>query len=167
MDKVKTIVYASETGFTRKYAQLLAGKLGLKICDHRQTFRRVKRKEPIIYMGWIMAGRIKGLRKARSRFNVCAVCGVGMGFPHESITMKLVKDNGLEGIPFFYMQGGVNPKALGVFKKHMLGLVADSLNGKDQRNAEEDAILEMIEHGGSYVNTDIVNRVAQHVKRFT
>jgi len=163
MGALRTILYESETGFTRQYALLLAGRLGITACDRRKALRRVKRKEPVIYMGWIMAGRIKGLARARKRYDVRMVCAVGMGFPHDEITKKLIRDNNLAGVPTFYLQGGCDPKKLGVFKKNMLGLVVDSLEHKGEKNAEEAAILEMIKTGASYMNPSYLDEVVEAV----
>ena len=165
MGAFRTILYESGTGFTRQYALLLAGRLGISACDRRKALRRVKRKEPVIYMGWIMAGRIKGLAQIRKRYDIRLVCAVGMGFPHDEITRKLKRDNDLAGIPTFYLQGGCDPKKLGVFKKNMLGLVADSLAHKAEKNAEEAAILEMIKIGASYMNPDYLDEVVEAAER--
>ena len=47
------------------------------------SLQQAKNKVPvgseIIYLGWIMAGGIKGYKKAAKLYKVCAVCGVGMG----------------------------------------------------------------------------------------
>jgi hypothetical protein len=160
MGAVGTIVYESETGFTRQYALLLAGKLGIStVVERKKTGRRVRRRAPIIYMGWIMGGRIVGLARARARFNVRLVCAVGMGFPHDGVIQKLILDNNLTQIPTFYLQGGCAPKQLGVFKRNLLGVVADSLEHKDERTPEEDALLEMLKVGASYLNPDYLDAV--------
>lgn len=165
MGAVRTILYESETGFTRQYALLLAGRLGITACERKKTFRRVKRGESVIYMGWIMAGRIKGLAAARRRYDVRIVCAVGMGFPHEEITRKLISDNNLISIPTFYLQGGCAPKKLGVFKRNMLGLVSDSLERRQDRTPEQAAVLEMIKKGASYLNPSYLDEVAELAKR--
>lgn len=59
----------------------------------------------IIYLGWIMAGGIKGYKEAAKLYKVRAVCGIGMGqtcTPRKSNTYgALIISNGVDiSIPF-------------------------------------------------------------------
>ncbi len=74
------IVYASATGFTRRYADLLSERTGLP-CFALGTVPGPDRGAAVLYLGWLCAGGIKGLRKARARYKVQAVCAVGMSLP--------------------------------------------------------------------------------------
>ena len=50
----------------------------------------------IIYLGWIMAGGIKGYKESEKLYKVCAVCGVGMG--QTGTQLKEVRDKSLHDI---------------------------------------------------------------------
>ena len=43
----------------------------------------------IIYLGWIMAGGIKGYKEAAKLYKVCAVCGIGMISNSDSLVLHL------------------------------------------------------------------------------
>lgn len=49
------------------------------ICSMEEASKTVGSGEEIIYLGWIMAGKIKGYTAAIRKYKVRAVCGVGMG----------------------------------------------------------------------------------------
>ncbi len=67
------LVYTSATGFTARYAQLLSRKTGLP-CLALERAKELPGDTPVLYLGWLCAGGIKGLKKARKRLAVRAVC---------------------------------------------------------------------------------------------
>ena len=54
------IVYTSQTGFTARYAALLAERTGLP-CRPLKEAAALPRGTAVIYLGWLCAGGIKGL----------------------------------------------------------------------------------------------------------
>ena len=93
------IVYASATGFTRRYADLLAERTGLP-CFALGAVPGPARGAAVLYLGWLCAGGIKGLRKARARYKVQAVCAVGMSPAGTAYTDQVRAQNHLENLPF-------------------------------------------------------------------
>lgn len=75
---MQAIVYTSASGFTKRYAEALAQSLALPCYSLEQAGSSLEQKAQIIYLGWLMAGGIKGLSKAKRRFAVQAVGAVGM-----------------------------------------------------------------------------------------
>ena len=53
------IVYESKTGFTKKYADMLAEKTGLKAYRVKELPADMKDEE-IIFLGWMKAGMVQG-----------------------------------------------------------------------------------------------------------
>ena len=76
---MKAIIYTSNTGSTAEYAQLLGKGLNLPVHSLQQAKNKVLSGSEIIYLGWIMAGGIKGYKEAAKLYKVRAVCGIGMG----------------------------------------------------------------------------------------
>ena len=76
---MREIVYTSNTGSTEKYAKMLSHQIIVPAYSIKEADKRVKAGAEIIYMGWIMAGKIKGYTEAARKYNIQAVCGVGMG----------------------------------------------------------------------------------------
>ena len=73
------IIYTTNTGSTGQYAKLLAQETGLPAYSLVEAKKRVFAGAEVVYLGWIMAGSVKGCVSAAKRYQVCAVCGVGMG----------------------------------------------------------------------------------------
>lgn len=78
-DKINAIVYLSSTGFTVEYARLLGTKTGPPVYTLDQAKDMLTPGSRVIYLGWLMAGQIKGYRQAAKRYAVAAVCSVGLG----------------------------------------------------------------------------------------
>ena len=60
---MKAIIYTSNTGSTAEYAQLLGKELNLPVHSLQQAKNKVPAGSEIIYLGWIMAGGIKGYNR--------------------------------------------------------------------------------------------------------
>lgn len=76
---MKTIIYTTNTGSAERYARLLSQETGLPACSLAEAKKKVPSGAEIIYLGWIMAGSVKGYADAAKRYQVRAVCAVGMG----------------------------------------------------------------------------------------
>ena len=160
----KAIVYTSNTGYTAQYAALLAKKTGLHAYALDEALEKVPDGAAVIYMGWIMAGKIQGFITAVKHYQVAAVCGVGMN-PTGSQLPMVRQANGLgENMPVFTLQGGLNMDKLHGFKKLILkimgGTMGKQLMAKQDRTPEEDAILDMFRNGGDRVSRQNLKDVA-------
>ena len=155
MGKPTGIVYTSNTGYTEKYAKLLGEQLGLPIFSAEQADSLPEGTE-VLYLGWLMAGVVKGYKKAAQRFSVAAVCGVGMG-PAGSQDSDVRKNNAIpQEVPVFTLQGGFDRTKLHGIYRFMMGVMikvmGSSLRKKENRAPEEDAMLEMVTNGGDFVD---------------
>lgn len=155
MGKPTGIVYTSNTGYTEKYAKLLGEQLELPAFSAEQADSLPEGTE-ILYLGWLMAGMVKGYKKAAQRFSVAAVCGVGMG-PAGSQDSDVRKNNAIpQEVPVFTLQGGFDRTKLHGIYRFMMGVMikvmGSSLRKKENRTPEEDAMLEMVINGGDFVD---------------
>lgn len=57
---MKAIIYTSNTGGTERYARLLAEQTGLPAYSLTEAKEAVPAGEDVLYLGWIMAGSVKG-----------------------------------------------------------------------------------------------------------
>ena len=112
------IVYESKTGFTKRYAGMLAAKTNLKAFRVKEL-AQVDPNEEIIFLGWMKVGKIQGLTKAR-KHKVVAVCGSGTGAIAEPSPEVVIARNKIEGMPFFYLRGGCFPLHIKGIDKLML-----------------------------------------------
>ena len=142
------IVYTSQTGFTARYAALLAERTGLP-CRPLKEAAALPRGTAVIYLGWLCAGGIKGLKGARRRFRTAAVCAVGMAAEVEEA--KLRRDNRLEGVPLFYLRGGYAPEKLTGFYRAMMAPMARPVSRAPAETATDRARRDAVRDGGDWV----------------
>ena len=153
-----SIVYTSNTGYTAEYARLLGERTGLPVYSLAEAEQKLAAGNPVIYLGWLMAGKVQGYKKAAKRYKVQAVCGVGMG-GNGSQLQEVRKANAIsEKTPLFTLQGGFDIQKLsGIYKLMMTIMVKTAGKGlaeKQDRTPEEDVMLEMLTKGGSRVSAE-------------
>lgn len=136
---ISAVVYTSHTGFTRRYAQWLARRAGLPLHELGGA-DAPERGAQVVYLGWLCAGSVKGLKKARKKWNVRCVCAVGMSPAEEGLAEKLRKESGLVGAPLFYLRGGYAPEQLTGAYRVMMGAMARMVA---MAPAEDEAAREM------------------------
>lgn len=145
--RVSAIVYTSNTGFTAQYATLLAHQTGLPL--HRLEECDLPRDTQVLFLGWLCAGKIQGLKKAMGRFQVAGICAVGMA--PEVDSAKLAGDNRCEGLPLFYLRGGYAPARIKGRYKMMMAMMKAILSRKTDRDSQRAA--EAIVRGADWVDS--------------
>ena len=123
---IKAIVYTSNTGHTKKYAELFAAKTGLACFSLADAKGQLQQGDEVIYFGWIMAGTISGLKKALPVCRVRAAVGVGMTEPTDEYIENVKKVNPLSDIPCFYLRGGYDLSKLRGLNKAIFNMARAS-----------------------------------------
>lgn len=158
------IVYTSSSGFTEKYAEMLAR--ATKIPAYRlESIRECPAQgASVVYLGWLCAGKIKGLSKARGRFDVQAVCAVGMAPEYDTETLR--KQNTLPERPVFYLRGGYDKTRLKGVNKVMMSAMTAVMKKKSASDEKARAMYGNLENGGNWVSeaalSPVVNWVCNH-----
>ena len=160
---MNAIIYTTNTGSTECYARLLTQKTGLPAYSLAEAKKRVFAGTEIIYLGWIMAGSVKGYAEAAKRYRVRAVCGVSMGQTGTQTDSVRKKSGITADIPLFTLQGNFDVKKLhGVYRLMMEIMVKTAGKGlaeKSDRTPEEDDMLDMMRHGGERVKAENLSAV--------
>ena len=162
---MNAIVYTSNTGFTAQYAKFLGGKLNLPVYSLDAAKRELDAGAEIIYLGWLMAGQVKGFKRARKLYKISAVCGVGMAAGDSQIE-QIRKGNAItENIPLFTLQGGFElGKLHGIYKLMMSTMkltVGKKLAAKPDKTADEQDMLDLLINGGSRVSEENLRPVLE------
>lgn len=154
--KPVAIVYTSNTGYTAQYAALLGGKTGLPVWPLSDAGGKLPQGAPVLYLGWLAAGKVQGYGKAAKQFRIQALCAVGMAASGSQIQDVQKANNIPAGLPVFTLQGGFDLKRLrGMYRLMMLVMskaVAKKLAAKPDRTAEESDLLDLFQNGGSRVS---------------
>lgn len=152
------IVYTSNMGSTRRYAETLGKETGLPVYALQDARRSLKPGVSLLFLGWVMAGQVQGLKKAREMYRVEALCAVGMGMNLEETALR--KNNGLEeSIPVFTLFGDLEPEKLGGVQKLLIRFLGNALRKKQNPSEEEKRQGEMLLHGAHFYNAQTLSPV--------
>ena len=156
--KAQAIVYTSNTGFTREYALMLGQKTNLPVYSLQESSGKIARESSVVYLGWLMAGKVQGYADAAKQYSVEAVCGVGMGSTGSQMEDVRKNNNIPDSTPVFTLQGGFDMNKLrGVYKMMMQVMkktVGKKLAEKPDRTPNEEEMLDLLLHGGSRVSEE-------------
>lgn len=160
----KLVVYTSQTGFTRRYAEWVAERMRADIFDLKDVQKKdmeyFKGYDAIVYAGWCMAGKVvkvnwfldkaSGLKE--KKLAVIAVGGSPIDNPDVDVSMKnLMTDEQRQYIKAFYCQGGINYEKMKFGSRlAMKAFVKVLKNSKDEKQRE---VGNLIDH--SYDISDV------------
>lgn len=160
------VIYTSQTGFTKKYAEWIAEKTSGDILELKDAQKKndsfFADYQAIVYGGWLMAGstvKVKWfLNKAASwqdkRLAVFCVGGSPNDNPDVEVTLKkMLTDEQRKYIRTFYCQGGFNYEKMNGPSKLAMKMFVSALKKKKDQTEEEKIMTKMI--ATSYDISDI------------
>lgn len=149
---MKAIVYTSKNGHTAEYAEILGRQTGLPVYSLKNAKKQLANGTPIIYLGWLMASRVKGLNKVKKKFKVSAVCGIGL-CDTGTLLQEVQKANELsEDFPLFTMQGGMDKDKLKGFDKMLINILTKGLASQKERSETDERMLNLLTHSENFVS---------------
>ncbi|MBR5386138.1 MAG: flavodoxin [Clostridiales bacterium] len=151
------IIYTSQTGFTKKYAEWLAQKTGGDMLELKEAQKKddafFTGYEAIVYGGWVMAASVVKvkwfLNKAASwKGKKLAVFCVG-GSPNdnpdiEGMLKNMMTDEQREYIKAFYCQGGFNYERMNAPSRLAMKMFVSALKKKKDPTEEEKIMTQMV-----------------------
>ena len=150
--KATHIVYTSLTGFTARYAAILAERTGLPALPLTEALTCLPKGTPIIYMGWLMAGSVKDCKKAARHFVIRAVIGVGLGDTGAQDDAARKACRLPAEVPVFTVQGGLDHAKLQGGYKVGIDILTKVMAAKKNRTPGEDRMVTLLQKGGDYVS---------------
>ena len=149
---MKAIVYTSKCGHTAEYAGILGKLTGLPVYSLKDAEKQLENGTSIIYLGWLMASRVQGLKKAAKKFKVSAICAVGL-CDTGALLPEVQKANALpEDFPLFTMQGGMDKTKLHGIGKLMINMLTKGLASQKERTETDERMLYLLTHGENLVS---------------
>jgi len=162
---MKAILYTSKTGHSKRYAELLSARIGVPAYNLASAGADVPAGSDIIYIGWLCKGKIQGYSKVKNKYNVKAICPVGMwpAYLHEKY--KVASKNKTGSTPIFYLQGGLETAKLRgwhlILMIWMTNALIKRLQVIETRSEMEEELLVMTRDGKSYVSDENLNWVVE------
>jgi menaquinone-dependent protoporphyrinogen IX oxidase len=158
------VIYTSQTGFTKRYAEWITEKTGADIFDISDAKKKsddfLKGYDAIVYAGWCNAGKVvkadwflgKAPALKDKKLAVVAVGASPNDGPDVDITLnKLLNEEQKQYIKAFYCQGGIDYDKLKAPTRMVLKMFAKSLSKSKDPKTRETA--EYISH--SYDISDV------------
>lgn len=153
---MKTVViYKSKTGFTKRYAEIIARELNCEAVDFKGiTVEKMSEFDTIVYGGGLYAGMVNGMKKAKEMFDKSAakrfvVFATG-GTPNnateavDEVWKNNFTDEELKTIPHFYMQSGICYEKMPLPEKALMKMMASVLSKKKNKDNFETGFAEAI-----------------------
>ena len=161
--KHSIIIYASQYGSTKRYAERLSAITGIK-CVSLKEAEDIQNYERIIYMGALFAGSVLGLKKyaAAITSQELIVITVGLVDPQDGENIRYIRNNIKSQIPahlydeskIFHLRGSIDYSTMRLKHKLMMKFMHSRLSKmpEDELNAESKTILETYGKKVDYVD---------------
>lgn len=142
---MKAIVYTSKTGSTEQYAKMLAEKLQIPYYPLKTARRQLPMKSEILYLGWVMGGKVNGYKVASKCYRVLGVCAVGMAQnnPEALRNQNLIPQK----TPLFSLQGNFDLSRLTGIHRLIVKIFIKVVENKVKTQGVGSELLEMMING--------------------
>lgn len=173
---MKTIViYHSQTGFTKRYAQWIAEASGADCLELSVAKKKnMAPYEAIIYGGWACAGGISKLswfkgnidKWADKKLIVFCVGGSPADSPEIAPTLKQnFKESELKKVRVFYCPGGFNYEKMSAPSRLMMKLFLKSLRAKKDKTEAEQEMIQMISSSYDIADRKYIEPILECLKK--
>ncbi len=169
----KIIVYGSEYGATKRYAEALSEKTGIKAFSYTQI-NSLSSYNTIIYLGGLYAGGVLGLAKTVKRFSInpnqtLIIVTVGLADPKVQTNANNIRYAISKQIPqavydsaqIFHIRGGIDYQKLHFSHKAMMKLLYEKLKKlpPEQRDEEARALIATYNQKVDFVNFESLEEI--------
>ena len=148
---MKAVIYESNTGSTRRYAEMLAQKLDIPAYSLKEAGKAVPRGEEVLFLGWVFANKIQGLPKALKKWNVLCAGAVGMS-PDCGKYREILRESNKTDIPLFYLRGALDLSKLRWLQRKLLQTIRTDLEKQKKPGTEE--MIRVLRDGCDFVSEE-------------
>lgn len=144
---IDCIVYYSEMGHTKKYAEEIAEQLNLPVLPFNKAKKQLQKDTSVLFFTGIHSNVLLKLNRLY-HYHLVGVVGVGISYGTEEQLHKISDENVLY-CPFYYLRGGICRKGLSLWNRLRLKWIEQELSYKvlEHRATEEElSILDAILH---------------------
>ena len=157
---IKSIVYKSNTGHTKQYAEMLGDSLKVPVFELKEAKSKLSENDEIVFLGWVCATKIQGLSKIK-KYNVKCIGAVG-AYPTEKNYIESLRQANKVNVELFYLRGGLNFNKLTGLKKKVLQFVGNMI--EKENNAENQEMIKLFKNGANYVSEENLKPMLKYIK---
>ena len=170
---MKIIIYGSQYGTTRKYAEELTKRTNIENKSYEEV-TDINRYNTIIYIGGLYAGGVLGMKKTLAKISQCQnkkiiIVTVGLADPMDADNTDNIKSNMkrqlskelYENAHIFHFRGGIDYSYLNFKHKTMMGLLYKKAVGlpEEKKTAEIKAMIETYNQKVDFVDFESLNQL--------
>lgn len=157
------IIYNSLTGFTKKYAELIAEGLDLKAENLGEVDLNNIGEEEVIFLSWVRADSIVKFKKVYN-LNLLAICAVGINPISKKYKKRVCEANNLDDANSFYLAGGIDiPNLRGINKIIMKAVLKSKLKIHNPNLTDEEFKI-AINNRQDFVSKEEANKIVTHIQ---
>lgn len=148
------VIYNSQTGFTKRYAEWIAEAAGADCVELSAAKKRdLTGYETIIFGGWACGGSISKINWFKGNINkwadkrLIAFCVGGSPIDHPEIEAALKQNFSAgerERVKTFYCPGGFNYEKMPALSKLMMKMFIKTLQAKKDKTEAERVMIKMV-----------------------
>ena len=170
---MKIIIYGSQYGTTRKYADELAKRTNIE-CKSYEDVIDIEQYNTVIYIGGLYAGGVLGMKKTLAKISQCQnkkiiIVTVGLADPMDADNTDNIKSNMkrqlskelYENAHIFHFRGGIDYSYLNFKHKTMMGLLYKKAVGlpEEKKTAEIKSMIETYNQKVDFVDFESLNQL--------
>ncbi len=165
---IDAIVYISNSGYTKKYAEMLSKEIKLKCYSFDESLNHLQKGASVIFLDWFCGGKLVDFKKVKKRYELPCVCGVGIIPPNDKDFKKYEKKYKSKEGKFFYLRGGFALTKLSgkyhFIMKNVCSKEIFRLEMQEKLNERDAEYLKILKHGGTFVSLQNLLQVIEYVK---
>lgn len=170
---MKIIIYGSQYGTARKYAEELAKRINIEIKNYKDV-TDIDQYNTVVYIGSLYAGGVLGMKKTLAKISQCQkkkiiIATVGLADPADTENTDKIKNSMkrqlskklYENAYIFHLRGGIDYSCLNFKHKTMMGLLYKKAVGlpEEKKTAEIKAMIETYNQKVNFVDFESLNRL--------
>ena len=170
---MKIIIYGSQYGTARKYAEELAKRTNIEIKNYKDV-TDIDQYNTVVCIGSLHAGGVLGMKKTLAKISQCQkkkiiIATVGLADPADTENTDKIKNSMkrqlskelYENAYIFHLRGEIDYSCLNFKHKTMMGLLYKKAVGlpEEKKTAEIKAMIETYNQKVNFVDFESLNRL--------
>lgn len=159
------VLYVSQVGSTKKYAEDIAKTISAEVMPLKKfKWKNLSNYSLIIFGGWVMGGKIKGLDDFLSHYDDMSdknvmIFSSGMSIPSKEGRQELINSNILDlyHVRYYQLRGSFDMSKLPFFQRMMMKYTMNVMQSK--QGVSNVMVKEMMERPFEYYDQEGVDKI--------
>ena len=174
------IVYGSNYGTTKQYADELSRRTNMKVISFKKVNQQINDYDNIIYLGALYAGGVLGMSKTLKKLNNISnkkiiIVTVGLSDPTDEVNKNNIRNNiknqisreVFEKAKIFHLRGGIDYSELNFAHKTMMKLLYNAVKNlpKEKLTAEDRAMIETYNKNVNFIDFSSLDEIISETQK--